>query len=56
MDYFVYTDIIGEVWISNNLDKLSESYNRKVFGGTKYECGIYLKGFVNGQFHCNCEQ
>lgn len=56
MDYFVYTDIIGEAWLSKDSSLLNESYNRKVFEGTKYECGIYLKGFVNGQFHCNCER
>ena len=56
MDYFVYTDIIGEAWLSKDNTILAEEYNRMVFKGTKYECGIYLKGFVNGQFHCNCEQ
>lgn len=56
MDYFVYIDIIGEARISKDDTILDNEYNRMVFEGTKYECGIYLKGFVHGQLNCNCER
>jgi len=54
-DYVVFINLFGEGVITHieSYHELGASSFRKVlFEGTKYECNIFLKGFIRGQQSC----